>query len=77
MSKNIETDKLKNEKNFINLLFNHKQLVQDWIDSPLDISYFDDNHKYILKCIKYCYSNDVMITKRNYSQFIKKSFRSK
>ncbi len=74
----IESNKIKTQKQYINLLLTNIQNSQDWIASPIcDIEYFDFRFKHILNAIKTATSQSLLVTKRYYSQYVRKIIASK
>jgi len=63
-------DKIELERDFISLLLKYKDLVGEWIESPLVPRYFDASHKNILNAIIQYYNLDVCLTRNAYQSYI-------
>jgi len=70
-------EKLKIEKDFISLLLQNKELVSDWLTSPLSTKYFDEAHHYILRAITASFNDGVLLTRKTFISFIKKNVKAK
>lgn len=70
-------EKLKLEREFINLLLQNKDLVGDWIDSGLNVKHFDEVHSVLLRAIIYAFNEDVLLTRKTFLSFLKKNIKSK
>jgi replicative DNA helicase len=63
---------LKQEKQFIYLLLKNKELVNDYIESTLCPDFFHIDHQNILRAIEDAYEKNVSLTRRSFSEFIKR-----
>ena len=70
-------EKLKIEKDFISLLLQNKELVSDWLSSPLSTKYFDEAHHYILRAITSSFNDGVLLTRKTFISFVKKNIKAK
>lgn len=70
-------DRLKAERDFISLLLKHKDIVDEWMESGIDVSYFHEDHKLILTAIQFAFSNDVILTKKSYLSWLQQHAPSK
>ncbi len=68
----VQEDILKIERQFIYLLLHHKPLVNDWIESSLEIKHFNNQYKTILTVIVDSYDKDVLLTRKSFRKFIEK-----
>lgn len=63
--------RIKNEELFISLLLEHKDLVGDWFNSPLQINYFHKAHKLLLYAVEESYNKKSLLTKKQFRYFAK------
>jgi len=70
-------ERVKTEQSFIALLLRYKDLVDDWIRSPLEVECFEECHIPILEAIRYSFSNNVLLTKASYIEFLRKKGKNK
>jgi KaiC/GvpD/RAD55 family RecA-like ATPase len=76
MSKKLMNTKIKNEKDLIYLLLNHKSAVEQFINSSLTPEHFDEDFRFIISSIIETYDMyDVILTRRSFLDKVK-SFRS-
>ena len=68
----MSEDQLKVERQLIHLLLNNKDLVSDWIDSPIRIEHFHSEYKLILTAIIESFEKDVLLTRKTFYVFISK-----
>lgn len=62
-------DILKEEIQFVALLLKHRDLVEDFLDSPLDMEYFDSANRVIIHAIKDAHENEVSLTRKSFLEF--------
>ena len=66
---NLE-DRLKSERDFISLLLANRDMVGDWMESGIDTYCFHKDHQMILAAVKFAFSNDVLLTKKTYLNWL-------
>lgn len=65
------------EKQFISLLLKYKDLVEDYIESSIEVEYFDHGFAMILHAIKESFTNDVLLTRKSFLAFLDKFISSR
>jgi replicative DNA helicase len=60
------------QKNFINLLLNHKEIIEKWLDSPLKIKHFESKYHIILESVIDSYNRDCFLTANTFFTDIQK-----
>lgn len=58
------------ERQLISILLSSKDAVKDWLVSPVKPSYFDESHRHILGGIVWANSNDVLLTRNSYKEYL-------
>jgi hypothetical protein len=69
----MDQDILKVEKQFIHILLNNKQMVEDWINSSLKIEHFNTEHHLILTAISDAYNCDTILTRKTFNSLLEKT----
>lgn len=65
------------QEEFISLMLKDKKIIEDYLLSPIDEKYFDKKYKFIIHCIQEEFNNDVLLTKKTFTNYVSKLISSK
>lgn len=74
---NTLKEKIKNEEEFIALLLKHKDLVSEWLESGIEVDFFEEQHRLLLQAIHYAYSEDVLLTRKTFVSWLNQNAPSR
>lgn len=67
----MTSEVVKVEQQYLSLLLKHRDLVQDYFDSPLRADCFDVHHRTILLAIEDAFARDEMLTRKSFLDYVK------
>ena len=68
MSSEIE----QNEQQLLSLLLKHRELIEDFQESPLSVEYIDPSRRAIVHAILDSHEKDVLLTRKSFTEFLNK-----
>ena len=68
----MSDENLKTERQLLSLLLKHKELVEDFMESPLNMECFDSKHRMIVRAIENAHQNNVLLTRQSFVEYISK-----
>jgi len=69
---NYKEQKIQNERKFMNLLLKNQELIDDYLDSGMDVNFFEEDHRHFLRSMVYAAQKGFHLTESSFDDYLKK-----